>query len=386
MNTAIPKTRKLFYENSYETSFEATVLCCNESKDGFSVILNQTLFYPEGGGQPADIGFINEAKVLDVHEKDGVIVHSTDKLLAEGTVVHGEIDWAYRFSLMQHHTGEHIVSGVIHRLFGYDNVGFHMGIENVTLDTNGELSENELQQIEILANKAIYKNIQTQIYYPTEEELSELPYRSKKALAGNIRIVEIPQQDTCACCGLHCASSAEVGIIKLLTAQKYKGGTRIYMLCGEKALKDYADKNKDIYELSALLSAKPNTVLDIVKKQLDEKALLKQQLIQCKTELFQCKADKIPENTQTVCLFEDSLLPFDLQRYCTLLCERATLVAVFSAESEGVYKYAIGSKSIDVREHGKKLNANFNGRGGGKPKMVQGTIHSNEETIRGFFN
>ena len=379
------KTRTLFYEDNYQTTFIATVLDCQESKNGFLVVLDQTLFYPEGGGQPADIGFVNEAEVFDVHEKEGVITHHTDKPLPVGTIVQGEIDWAHRFPLMQHHTGEHIVSGIIHRLFGYDNVGFHMGKENVTFDINGELSEEQLRLVERLANEALYRNIQIKTYFPNEEELAALPYRSKKALSGNVRIVEIPMQDTCACCGLHCAYSAEVGIVQFLQAQRYKGGMRISMLCGGKAVRDYAQKNKDIYEISAFLSVKPNEVKDAVKKLMEEKALLKLQWVQYKTELFQLKAEQIPPNTAWLCLFEKDLQPMDLQRYCTLLCERANLVAVFSAESEGVYKYALARKGMDAREYGKELNAAFGGRGGGKAELVQGTILGAEDEIREFF-
>ena len=380
----INRTKELFYLDSYETVFQAKVLSCEETKTGFAIVLDQTLFYPEGGGQAADIGYLNKAQVLDVHEKDGVIVHSTDKPLSVDEIIEGQIDWSHRFPLMQKHTGEHIVSGIINRLFGYDNVGFHMGTDTTT-DINGELSADDLRLVEKLVNEAIQKDIKTRVYSITEDTPNPPSYRSKKKIEGSVRIVSISDVDSCACCGLHCAYTGEVGIVKILTAQKYKGGMRIYLLCGSDAVEDYANKNCDVYEISSLLSAKPNEVSEAVKKLLDEKAAIKQELIQCKKEIFQHRAEKIPLNTGKVCLFEKDLQPSDLQRYCTLLCDRAEIAAVFSAGEENVYKYVVGSKATDVREIGKKLNTTLNGRGGGKAEMVQGTVYATKTEIESLF-
>lgn len=373
-------TKKLYYENVYVTSFTATVTGCTTLPNGYGVTLSETLFYPEGGGQPADIGYLGAAAVLDVYERDAVIIHRTDKPLAAGETISGEIDWNRRFSLMQQHTGEHILSGLIHSLFKLDNVGFHMGKEYVTIDINGVLSEEELSYIEKLANQAVYKNIPVE----TDKDGRDLLYRSKKELTGAVRVVSVPGYDTCACCGLHCAFTGEIGSIKLLTAQKYKGGMRIYLLCGEKARQDYYAKNKSVYAISSLLSVKTDEVTQAVAKLLDENTSLKRHLTHYQKELFRYKVRDISEGTKQVCLFEDNCTPHALRQLCTLLCERVEVAAVFSSVSEGEYKYALGSQAVDVRSIGTRLNAVFNGRGGGQKALVQGTVFASEEEIKAF--
>ena len=229
---------KLYYDSAYIKEFEAQVLSCQEGKKGWEITLSATAFYPEGGGQPADTGLLGNVRVTDVHEKDGQVVHYTDGPLPVGEMVRGVIDWDRRFQHMQEHSGEHLVSGLIHQRFGYDNVGFHMGTDEVTIDFNGVLEWGDLMAIEEKANGMIWENLEISAVYPEKDELDAMEYRSKKELTGAVRIVSIPGGDVCACCGTHVERTGEIGLVKFLSMIHYKGGVRISLLCGKRAGED----------------------------------------------------------------------------------------------------------------------------------------------------
>ena len=248
----------------YKKEFEAEVLSCNTVKKGFEVILSDTCFYPEGGGQPSDRGFLeyngSKQKVIDVQrDKEERVVHLVEEEIPAGTLVHGVIDWDFRFSLMQNHTGEHIVSGLINRIYGYENVGFHMG-DVLTIDLSGELSWEQAMEIERKANRVIWQNLPVEVFFPAEGSLDTLYYRSKKELTGQVRLINVEDTDSCACCGLHVLRTGEIGVIKLLSMIRYKGGVRIEMVCGDKALYDYEEKLTHVTDIKNLLSVNPNEV------------------------------------------------------------------------------------------------------------------------------
>ena len=376
-------TQKLFYENMYLQHFSATVTGCEPAQDRWHITLDATAFYPEGGGQPGDTGYLGSVRVLDTHSHGDEVIHITDGPIQPGEKIEGKIDWEPRFSRMQHHTGEHIVSGLIHRLYGYDNVGFHMGHDAVTLDLSGELSGADLEKVERLANEAVWKNIPIEISYPSPEALAALDYRSKKELSGDVRIVTVPEYDICACCGTHVHKTGEIGLIKLVNFQRYKGGIRIWMLCGGEALEDYTRKNKDIFAVSALLSAKPHEITPALEHILKERDGLKLELGLLQDRLFEYKAAAIEQGAFTI-QFEENLSPNELRKYCLALCERCETAAVFSGKDRE-WKYAIGSKNQDVRVLGKAFNEAFSGKGGGKPGLIQGSVTGDPEAIKQFF-
>ena len=258
------QTEKLFYNNSHQKSFEATVLSCQKKENYYEIVLDQTAFFPEGGGQYADTGYLGDAKVLDVQEQEGQILHRTDQELPVGEKVTGQLDWELRFMKMQQHTGEHIVSGIVHERYGYENVGFHLGNEDCTMDFNGEIPVEDLQEIEFRANQAVWENLKIQILYPSKEEEKEMTYRSKIEITGQVRVVIVPGYDACACCAPHVDFTGEIGLIKLVGMQRYKGGVRVTMLCGGRAMADYALKQKQAKEISAMLCAKENELTDAV--------------------------------------------------------------------------------------------------------------------------
>lgn len=284
---------KLYYRQPYVKAFEAVVTDCREGKNGrYQVMLDRTGFYPEGGGQPGDTGRLGPVKVLDVHEKAGEIIHETDGPLEAGTAVAGTIDWERRFGYMQNHSGEHIFSGLVHKKYGFDNVGFHMGSEEVTVDFNGVITAEELEEIETEVNRKIAENLPIRELYPAAGELEHMEYRSKKALTGQVRIIEIPDSDVCACCGTHVMSTGEIGIFKITGAIHYKGGIRVSMLCGMDALKDYRKKQKTVTELSVMLSAKPERVVETVEKLKNENGIKDGRINRLYQELFAARMEQ----------------------------------------------------------------------------------------------
>ena len=376
-------TEKLFYEDSHLKQFTAVVQECLKSGDRYQVVLNRTAFFPEGGGQYADTGMLEAVHVLDVQEKDGTIYHLTDGELIPGTEVTGRIDWEERFMKMQQHTGEHIVSGLVHARFGYRNVGFHLGTTDCTMDFNGEIKKEELLEIELEANKAVIQNLDVIVTYPSVEELESLEYRSKIEIEGQVRIVTIPGYDVCACCAPHVSKTGEIGQIKLTNVQRYKGGVRVTMLCGFRALADYNRKLQAVRQISAALCAKEDETAEAVVHLQAECAQWKQRVLNLQKDLLSYKAKEVDDTEDAVCLFEPEL-EGEAPRFLMnqVLDAGHGVCAVFSGGKDENYRYVIGSRQLDLRKLVKELNMKFQGRGGGKPEMVQGSLHGKQDELR----
>lgn len=378
-------TEKLYYRDVYQKEFTATVLECREAKSGYRVILDATAFYPEGGGQPYDTGTLGGVHVLEVHEKEGEILHYTDAPLEAGTQAEGRIDWNRRFDLMQQHSGEHIVSGLIREAFGYDNVGFHMGSDVITIDFNGEITTEDLKAVEERANEKIWKNRETKIWYPSSEELEKLPYRSKKELTGEVRIVEFPGADVCACCGLHVTRAGEIGMIKLLSVEKFREGVRMEMVSGGRALSYLNMVREQNQKISVMLSAKPGATAGAVERLAAENFRLKGRCMAMEEQLFAGKAREY-EGSGNVLLFECGLESDSVRKLAVAVMETCGgRCAVFSENEDGSFKYAVGEKDGDLRLLVKAMNQTLCGRGGGKPFFAQGSVKASEEEIRKFF-
>lgn len=376
-------TEKLFYQDGYKKEFAAKVLSCVQDGGRYQAVLDQTAFFPEGGGQYGDIGWIDEAEVLDTQEKDGCIYHTVTAPLEAGAAVTGRLNWKVRFDRMQQHTGEHIISGLVHSRFGYDNVGFHLGGDYCTMDFNGPITREELKEIELEANRAVFSNLKVGITYPSREELSAMEYRSKIEIEGQVRIITIPGFDVCACCAPHLASTGEIGLIKLVHMIHYKGGERVTMLCGFRALSDYHIKDESTKAISSLLSAKEYEIADAVARLKEEAGSLKGKVASLQQKMLSYRAAEIPVDEEMVTVFDSGLsgnAPRELMNL--LLNKGAGVCAVFAGNEKEGYRYVIGSRERDVRPLCKRLNAAFGGRGGGKPEMVQGSLCGNEEAIR----
>ena len=376
---------QLYEQNSFLTRFSAVVESCVQGKKGWDVILDQTVFYPEGGGQPYDLGILGGVKVLEVHEREGRVVHTCDAPLEVGSAVEGEIDWARRFDLMQHHSGEHIVSGIAHSLWGCDNVGFHMGADVITIDLNTLIDEHQLRQLEDAANRYIWEDHPIVITLPSQQELETLEYRSKKALTGQVRIVSFPGADTCACCGTHVLSSGQVGLVKLLSVQKFRDGVRIELVCGGRALKYLSATLDQNRQVSNLLSAKPMETAAAVSRLMEENAALKSRILTMEDAQFATLAQE-HSGKGNVLLFQEGLTPDGLRRLCDKVMQccggRCTC---FSGDEQSGYKYAWGEKDGDLRALVKELNQALGGRGGGKPNFAQGSVSADRAAIETFF-
>ncbi len=384
-------TEKLFYRDSHLTEFEAKVLSCEPVNPDilpghsgeYAAELDRTAFFPEGGGQYADTGVLGGVRVTDVQEKDGRILHLLEGPLEPGTCVSGRIDWEERFMKMQQHSGEHIVSGLVHSAFGYNNVGFHLGSEDCTMDFDGELSKEQLVHIEQEANRAVWKNLKIQALYPSAEELARMEYRSKIEIEGQVRIIVVPGYDVCACCAPHVSYTGEIGLIKLTHVQRYKGGARVTMLCGVRALQDYEVKQEQAGEISALLCAKENEIAESVRHLRDEADNLKYELGEKEKKLIAVKAEMIPKDGKPVCIFTEDIEGDSMRLLMNLVLEAGhNVCAVFHGNDSEGYRYVIGSRTQNMRELVKEFNAAFDGRGGGKPEMVQGTARGCESEMK----
>ena len=378
-------TERLYYEDSHLFDFTAAVLRCERDGEIWKTVLDRTAFFPEGGGQPGDRGTLSGVRVTDTHEKNGEVIHFCEAPLPEGETVSGSVDRELRLGRMQNHSGEHIFSGTAHRLFGCSNVGFHMSEDGMTLDFDCEMDAEQVRRIETLANEAVRENLPVKVWYPTPEELKALEYRSKKELEGAVRIVEIPGVDRCACCAPHVVRTGEIGVIKVLSFERHRGGIRLNLVCGMQALEDYRARQQSVAEISALLSARRGEVTAAVQRILQEKEALKEKNAALAMELIRFKAEQQAETEGNICLFEAIPDEIAMRELTNLLMEKCGgLAAVFFPGEEGVFRYIIGSRTRDLRKETKAINVGIGGRGGGRPEMIQGSARESEETIRSF--
>ena len=377
-------TEKLYYNDPFCKTFTATILSCTREKSGYAVTLDRTAFYPEGGGQPADHGLLGGASVTDTREKDGEILHFCDRPLPVGEAVEGEIDWSRRFDFMQQHSGEHIVSGILCGKFHCDNVGFHIGHDLVTIDFNARLTPEDVLEVERLANRYVWEDHPIDISFPSPDQLEALDYRSKKALTGQVRIVAWPGADCCACCGTHVRSSGQVGMIKLVSCQNFREGVRIELAAGGRAL-DWSNRiSRQNTLVSQLLSAKPDATAAAVERMQKELHALHGRVSALEEEDFARKAAQYA-GAGDVLLLEPPMSPESLRKLCgAVQAGCGGCCAVFAGEGES-YQYAASCPDRDLRPLCKELNAALNGRGGGKPAFVQGSVQAGAEAIRGFF-
>ncbi len=379
------KTRKLYYEDCHLASFSATVLSCEQVERGFEIILDATAFYPEGGGQACDLGTLGGVRVLDVQERGETVVHLCESPVEVGGEVQGIIDYARRFDLMQQHTGEHIVSGVIHRRYGYHNKGFHVGSEVITIDFDGVIPAEDLPAIEMEVNQALWQNLPVRCWYPSEEELPTVGYRTKRALPWPVRIVEVPGYDKCACCGIHVARTGEVGLVKLFTTMGFRGGTRMEMACGKRALdmlNQAYDQNRQVSQAfsahwteTGAAARRMNETL--AQEQFKFAQLQKQQQLAIAQRYVNCG---------DVLHFADDLEPLQVRELADAIADTCGgMAAVFSGTDGGGYSYCLVTRQGDLRTFGKAMTTALNGRGGGKPNFQQGKVMAARAEIEAFF-
>ena len=378
------KTNKLFYADTRLAEFSAVVVDCFEGRQGFEIELDQTAFYPEGGGQAADKGTLNGMEVLHVHEEGERVLHRMAGPLAVGTAVAGVIDYAHRFDLMQQHTGEHIVSGIINARYGWHNVGFHMGWESITIDFDGIIPPEELPEIERLANEAIYQNIPLNISVPSPEELPGVVYRTKRELPWPVRIVRVPGYDSCACCGLHVARTGEIGLIKLFSCVKFRSGSRIEMLCGKRCLEFLSRSHEQNRLVSAAFSAKLLETGEAARRMNELLESQKRRIAELETQGYRALAARCTGKGDTLVIRED-LDSLGVRKLADLIAsECGGTAAVFSGRS-GAMSYCLIRHGGDLRSFNREMTSALDGRGGGKPECQMGTVRCDAAAAADYF-
>mgnify|MGYP002672683422 CR=1 FL=1 len=394
---SMTETIKLYDRDAYATEFEADIISCepNMADDKrFDIILNQTLFFPEEGGQSPDMGILGGYRVVDVQIKNGVITHTVDTSagdccevekkaeLAAGVHVQGKIDWQHRFYNMQQHSGEHIFSGIVHSRFGFENVGFHLSDSVVTMDFSGVLSPEDIAEVEHEVNVAISKNIPIEVTYPSRDELAQLEYRSKIEIEGQVRIVTVPGYDVCACCAPHVKRTGEIGMLKVMNYQNYKGGVRVSILCGFRALEAFRQKCDIISELMGIFTTNQEAIVDNVTKLKAVNQSLKSELGTAKSALLDYKVAELPTDTDNAVLFEGGIDTNTARNCVNALVEKYSgFSAFFMGNDEEGYSFIIGSKNADCNTVAVALRNKLGARGGGKPVMVQGSVKAAKSEI-----
>lgn len=377
-------TVRLYYENAYNRAFDAVVLSCAQDGERWRIVLDRTAFFPEGGGQAADPGTLGGAHVLDVQEEGSVIVHYTDAPLDAGSTVSGTLDWAERFRRMQDHTGEHILSGLVHRRFGFDNVGFHLSTDSCTVDFSGELSREDLDVVEDAANTVVWENRAVTARFPDPAELPTLEYRSKLDLTENVRIVTIEGVDDCACCAPHVSRTGEVGVIKILDFMRHRGGTRLWLKCGADALRDYRSRYSATATLSAMLNVPQSDVVPAAEKLFAQRDELKFRLVALERQVLEAQADALAPTDGNLLIFAAAdeaglrLLANKGMEKCGGIC------AVFSGE-DGDYRFVMASRTADMRAFAKQQRETLCLRGGGQERMISGRCTATRHMLQAFF-
>lgn len=379
-------TRRLFEQDSHLREFTARVLDCRPRETGWAVVLDQTAFFPEGGGQEGDRGSLGRVRVLDTRLREGEILHLTDGPLEPGDTVTGILDWDLRFRRMQNHSGEHIVSGLVYQKYGYNNVGFHLGDGEVTLDFSGELTGPQLAEIEALANRAVTADLPVRAWYPAPAGLRRIAYRSKLDLTENVRLVRIPGIDTCACCAPHVRRTGEIGLIKILDFMRHRGGVRVHILCGMDALADYDARYRATREISGLLSAKQLETPGAVRRALEELEAVKRQLGEERLRSALEKAAALEEREGNICLFFPELDMRSLRELVNAGMEKCTGACAAFTGGDGDWKFIVGSRRLDLKKCARELLAGIRGRGGGSPEMLQGSSAASRQEIEAWFS
>ena len=388
------KTNKLYYADCRLAKFTAAVISCVEQEVANScgnkapyweVVLDSTAFYPEGGGQAADKGTINGIEVLHVREDGERVLHLLEKPLTVGETVEGIVDYDHRFDLMQQHSGEHIVSGIINARYGHHNVGFHMGFDSITIDFDGPIPAEDLPEIERLANGAIYRNIPLHIWTPSPEELPGVFYRTKRALPWPVRIVEVPGYDSCACCGLHVERTGEIGLIKLFSLVKFRQGVRIEMLCGKRCLDFLSRSHEQNRQVSGAFSAKILETGEAARKMNELLESQKRRIAELETMMFRTIAEGCTGKGDTL-LIRENLDSVGVRKLADLAAERCGgTAAVFSDNGDGSFGYCLIRHGGDLRAFNKEMTSALDGRGGGRPECQMGTVRCGGESILQHF-
>ena len=379
------KTEKLYYIDAYIKEFDALVISSVACEGGYDTVLDKTAFFPEEGGQYSDKGYIDGVFVFDVREKDGIIHHYSKESINVNKTAHCSINFEERFDKMQQHTAEHMISGFLHKLYGIENTGFHLGAVDVTLDTSKQVSREQMAEIERLVNLAVCRNIKIETSFPKSEELPSLDYRSKLDLTENVRIVDIGDVDSCACCAPHVSFTGEIGMVKLVDSVKRKDGSRIRMLAGKRAYDYVAKITEEASAVSVMLSAPVTDISTEVEKLLNAKCALDSRLCAMGKEMAELFAASFPGTEKNAVFYYPSLDAEAMRTFVNACAPKVKGTLVALSGEEGDYKYVLYNATDDFSSVVKNANAALLGRGGGKPPMASGSYKTSLLDIKKYF-
>ncbi len=377
-------TEKLYYKDAYISEFSARIVSSSECEGGYDIVLDRTAFFPEEGGQYSDKGFIEAARVLHVYEACGAVHHVTDAL-PSGDSVNCRVDFDERFEKMQIHTAEHILSGIIHTNFGLDNVGFHLGADEVTFDVSKPMTREQLDFAFSKACEAVFKNLKIETIFPTAQELENIKYRSKLDIKENVRLVKIGDIDICACCAPHVLATGEIGLIRLIRAERHRGGMRIWMSAGRRAVRESLCEHDSAMKISAMLSVPPSDIVSALEKYMSDTEDLKYQLREARRVYAESLADSLYNIDGDIVYYIENCAIEELRTFVNRALPKVSGRLVALCGVEGDYKYIIASNSIDVSREVKDYNSALSGRGGGRGMAVQGSFCASLSEIRKYF-
>lgn len=378
---------KLYDNDAYMTEFSAVCEKCFPTDGEYCVILDRTVFFPTAGGQDCDTGTLDGQQVLHVEIENDTVMHYVKKPLGEGSTVIGKIDWSVRFRKMQHHSAEHIVSGLVHSMYGFDNTGFHLSNKEVTMDYGGELTEEQIRAVEAAANRAVQENRAITAEYPEPERLKEIHYRAKLELTENVRIVTVDGIDVCACCAPHVKRTGEIGLIKITDVMRHRGGVRMRMICGMDAYYDYCAKQEETKKVSVLFSAAPGEIAAAAEQRMEEISQLKQKIGALSRSLAEERAKQIPQTEGNICVFETDADMNMLQNIINICKNKCTgFAAAMSGDDKNGYNYIIASGNMPLRTFAVQINKTLNGRGGGSDDMIRGHFAADKDTINKYLS
>ncbi|MDO5016268.1 MAG: alanyl-tRNA editing protein [Eubacteriales bacterium] len=394
----------LFYQEPYRKEFEAELLACrpykekqkNDKGELWEVELSRSCFYPEGGGQPGDRGKLriwqekdncwSEAyPVLDTYYRENRQWHLiAGPELAPGSKIKGQIDFERRFTFMQQHTGEHLISGFARQFFGVTNVGFNINETEMTLDFDKFLNEEDLQRLENAVNEAVFQNLPVEVLYPSADELEELDYRSKKALEGQVRLIRIPGVDLCACCGTHLIRTGEVGLVKIVHSLAYKGGVRLTAYCGRRALADYRHLAEEARTLSQAYSVEARKLVPDLLRPLEQVAELNKELSCRQQQLLSLLAElRQPEGLLWLDSGLDKSGQKNLAKWSTT--HAISKIFIFVPQGEEIYRYVFAAQDFDLAPYQAVMAERFEVRGGGRNGFFQGQVKASEGDLLALF-
>lgn len=386
---------KLYEDNSHMTSCNAEVTSCVEDNGEIWITLSDTVFFPEEGGQYADTGILKttngHVELIDGQIKNGSIVYRVSDVISVGERVECQLDWEKRFSRMQQHSAEHIMSGLIHNKYGFNNVGFHLSDDSpVTMDISGALSAESVYEIEALANKIVTQNLKITASYPAKAELESLEYRSKKEIDGQVRLITVGEGeykvDVCACCAPHVERTGEIGQIVVVSVQSYKGGTRISILAGERAATYVRDNINILNNIARKMTTSSVNIADRLDKQAEEMSELKQKISQLQEERL---SDTI-KNTKgdNKCIFIEGQISGGVIKKVMEngLRETEGYLAIFMGDEANGFNYTLGSLNKSAVSMQKLLIERLGAKGGGKEPMVSGRVTAAKEKIKEIFS